>query len=657
LGIVAVMAVGMAVFGPGFLAWQARRMALRQLEVGAITAAEQWAAWSVWFDPSDGRTDLVRASCLRQRYQESLWNEALELAERHKAPAELIQRERQLGRVQAGTFADPDSELTTLVDAGVSPDAVCTAFVHGYLARKDPLRAEMVLEAWAKENPRSAQLLFMRGVYWQWLADAAGDLMRQVHCFNRAEEEFRKAVAQEPRHEPARKALADLLEDQDRLEEALAVYSALATQAPANESAQVGLARVMRGLGGLERARAVLKSLGASLATSPAVAAEMGQIELASGNYAEAERWFRYADPETTTDADVLRAAATARAVGGDTTGAERLLSRLDRENADWARTSELLTRLATGSRDPKAEDELRRLTSAGAVAPAEEPTSEARSAAPASDLYIQHCAGCHGTIGDGNGRGARHLFPRARDFRAENFRLAGTVNSVPTPDDVASVIRRGMPGTSMRAYDELSDDERAQLAREAIQRRREGVREQAIREFRSQDEEIDEDEVGRIVDFCTTPGEVVRVPQIDPADSRAIARGKETYFALGCHNCHADDGTSVWDTPLYDEQGRPAPPRDLAYEPFKGGDDPESIYLRVLLGMPGTPHPSAPNVADNQLVGLVHFCRSLSREPKRVLTNHERAVETSRRDAMWAFELTSQSGAPRESRQGFPDR
>jgi cytochrome c553 len=418
----------------------------------------------------------------------------------------------------------------------------------------------MVLEAWTKENPRSAQLVFMRGVYWQWLADAAGDLTRQVQCFDRAEGEFRNAVAQEPRHEPARKALADLLEDQDRLEEALAVYDALAAQAPTNESAQVGRARVLRGLGFLERARAALTSLGASLEASPAAASEMAQIELESGNYAEAERWFRLEDPETTADADVLRAAASGRAIGGDTTGAERLLLRLDRENAAWARQNELLARLATGPYDPKAEAELRSLTSAGAAAPAVEPSGEARPGVPASDLYVERCGGCHGSNGDGNGRGARHLFPRPRSFRNEQFRLAGTVGGVPTLEDVVSAIQRGMSGTSMRAYDELTDDERTQLAREVLQFRREGVRAQVVRTLREQEEEIDDAEVDEITDFTTTAGEVVHVPQIVPADSATIARGKETYLALGCAHCHGEDGTGVWDTPLYDESERPAP-------------------------------------------------------------------------------------------------
>lgn len=106
---------------------------------------------------------------------------------------------------------------------------------------------------------------------------------------------------------------------------------------------------------------------------------------------------------------------------------------------------------------------------------------------------------------------------------------------------------------------------------------------------------------------------------------------------------------------PLFDEQGRPTPPRDLARDPLKGGDDPESIYLRVVVGMPGTPHPAATNVTEQQLIGLVHFCRSLFREPKRVLTNRERAIE-ARRHASWALDRLSQFDSSR-SRQGLPDR
>ena len=69
---------GLAVFGRGTLAWWTRQMAFRRLSIGALSTAEQWLAWSAWFDPSDGRTDLLRAACLRRQYQQDAWNEAIQ---------------------------------------------------------------------------------------------------------------------------------------------------------------------------------------------------------------------------------------------------------------------------------------------------------------------------------------------------------------------------------------------------------------------------------------------------------------------------------------------------------------------------------------------------------------------------------------------------
>jgi hypothetical protein len=77
----------------------------------------------------------------------------------------------------------------------------------------------------------------------------------------------------------------------------------------------------------------------------------------------------------------------------------------------------------------------------------------------------------------------------------------------------------------------------------------------------------------------------------------------------------------------LFDDTRLPTRPRDLVHEPFKGGHKPESIYLRISVGMPGTPHPACWNVPDEKLIDLVHYCGSLSQEPKLVLTNHQRAI------------------------------
>jgi mono/diheme cytochrome c family protein len=257
--------------------------------------------------------------------------------------------------------------------------------------------------------------------------------------------------------------------------------------------------------------------------------------------------------------------------------------------------------------------------------------------------LYALHCGACHGASGDGNGRAAPHLFPKPLDLRTGKARLVSTVNGVPTLADLESAIRRGMPGTSMQAFDNLSEDQRRLLAEEVRRMNREGIREQFTRVLRDEGEEIDDEEVREVVELCTTPGEAVPVPQIGPADSQAIARGKDTYFNLGCDNCHGDDGIGVWDMPLFDDKGRPSPPRDLARDPFKGGEEPESVYLRIYVGMPGTAHPACSNVPEDQLIDVVHYCRSLSREPKRVLTNHQRALQATSRPY-----LTASAGAPK---------
>ena len=168
------------------------------------------------------------------------------------------------------------------------------------------------------------------------------------------------------------------------------------------------------------------------------------------------------------------------------------------------------------------------------------------------------------------------------------------------------------------------------------------GMREQLLAAWKSQGETVEDDELEDAIAICTTPGDAVALPPIGRADPRSIQRRKDVYFKLGCDNCHGDDGKGTWETPCYDEQGLPSPPRDLVHDPFKGGFEPESIYLRLFLGMPGTPHPAAGNVPEDQLVDLVQYCRSLSREPKRVLTNHQRAVEASRLSPLWAFDGSS---------------
>lgn len=245
---------------------------------------------------------------------------------------------------------------------------------------------------------------------------------------------------------------------------------------------------------------------------------------------------------------------------------------------------------------------------------------------ANAGELYAEHCTACHGATGDGAGDAARYLFPRPRDFAA-GLQMASTVNGVASPEDVEKVLANGMPGTSMQAFDTLSESERRLLAQEVLRLRRERVREQFRRALREAGEEPDEAEVLAAADRMTTPGRAVPLPYPWPQSDQAIASGKSSYQGLGCVKCHGADGTGPADQPLFDTLGEPNPARDLVHEPFKGGRERESVYLRIAVGMPGTAHPAVLGQSETQLADLAEYVLSLARQPERVLTNHERRV------------------------------
>jgi mono/diheme cytochrome c family protein/Tfp pilus assembly protein PilF len=622
-------------WGRASLAWWTRLMAGACLNDGAISAAQGWLDWSAWSDPSNGATDLMRATCFRRLDQPDRWSEALKRAEQKGASASQVQLETKLRRIRDGDFDEGiQGELAAMTAAGVSPTDFYAALVNGYVVKKDPERAKIALDAWEADRPDEAHLAYMKGAYWLRMSQGELDIERRQDFVERTRREFETALARQPRHELARIALAEWFEDQSRLEEACDQYAALAASAPANETAKLGLAKLYRELNRLDEARTVLESLPPRFRESVEFAAETAELELESGHYQEADRWFVRARVGNTDQGGIVVAAAVSAAVQEQAPRARELFAWLDAVHDYNVRMDGLLARVATGVNDSQAEDELRRLKASplGERGPDAEQTAGDRqpdAETTASGLYALHCSGCHGENGDGNGRAARHLFPKPRDLGTGKFRLVSTVNGVPSLEDLEAGIRRGMPGTSMRAFDKLGQDQRMLLAQEVRRLNRVGIGEHFIDTLLKEGERIDENEVRAVVKLGSTPADAAWVPRIGLAvDPQAIARGKDAYFKLGCKNCHGADGMGDWDLPLFDEKGRTSPPRDLVHEAFKGGHEPESIYLRILLGMPGTPHPACPAIADDQRTDLVHFCRSLGREPKREWSNHQRALQ-----------------------------
>lgn len=623
------------VFGRDVLAALARRMAARQMDMWAISAAQQWLARAAWLDSGDGEVELMRAACYRRRDDASRWQEAMLSAEQKGAPASRLQQERQLAALGSGQlYSEAEALLSELLEAGVPPGDVGTALLRCYLAQRQYHKARVFLEAWRSEYANDAHAAYLWGMYWLRLEE-----------FDLARTQFQIALERQPRHELAREVVAEQCESQNRLDLALEQYIKSVTHSPESTIANVGLARVLRRLNRTGEARSVLKPLILQPEPPADAVLEMAQVELESGNYQEADRLFAGADLDG--HDQMLLPAAIASTLAGDTIHAEQLITRYDAKVSATQYATDLETRLSVNPSDKQAADQLGRLLARSASA-AKKTGAEghakkepaASSVTSAAELYSLHCGACHGANGDGNGRASRQLYPRPRDLRTGRSRLVGTLNGIPRLEELETVIREGMPGTSMQPFDELSEGQLRLLAQETQRINREGVRERFINSMKDEGEEIDEDEVREVVELCTSPGEIVPVPQIGPADAQIIAKGKSQYFELGCEKCHGDDGAGAVDMDLFDDKGRPSRARDLVREPFKGGPEPDSIYLRIRLGMPGSAHPGCPNVSDEKLIALVHYCRSLAREPKSVLTNYQRTTLATSRAYLAALAL-----------------
>jgi mono/diheme cytochrome c family protein len=244
--------------------------------------------------------------------------------------------------------------------------------------------------------------------------------------------------------------------------------------------------------------------------------------------------------------------------------------------------------------------------------------SSAHESTSPGRDLYLQHCAACHGERGDGQGIAARFLYPKPRDFQSGRFRLISTGNMVPTRDDLLAVLRRGMPGSSMPSWEHLSDKDRNLLVDEILKMRHDGLHGQIVARLKEDDEEIVEADVLADVERRTTPGEVLTTPEFSAVDASAIARGQQIFLEKGCAACHGKEGRGDGQQVMVDSEGLPTRPRDLTRGIFKGNHDPASIFRRIALSMPGTPMPASPLLSTEQKVDLVKFVLSLSSESAR---------------------------------------
>jgi mono/diheme cytochrome c family protein len=203
--------------------------------------------------------------------------------------------------------------------------------------------------------------------------------------------------------------------------------------------------------------------------------------------------------------------------------------------------------------------------------------------------VFAKRCAVCHGPDGRGNGPAAPSMIPRPRDFTQGFFKYKSTIRTEPpTDDDLRRVVEQGLQASAMPSFrDLLSDAEIRAVV----------------------------DEVKRLAGI-SAPSSPVAVVARTPPDDASIGRGRALYARLECGGCHGPDGRKAGF--MQDAKNHLVPVRDLtAPWTFRGGSNPDDIWLRLTTGLAGSSMPAYVDAATpSERCDLANYLASIARVP-----------------------------------------
>jgi mono/diheme cytochrome c family protein len=229
---------------------------------------------------------------------------------------------------------------------------------------------------------------------------------------------------------------------------------------------------------------------------------------------------------------------------------------------------------------------------------------------------YTQYCRACHGDAGDGKGPAARGLRPPPRDFTTGTFKFAAVPGgSLPHDEDLERIVRDGLHGTAMLAWDGIPEEKVHQIV-------------QYLKTFSPRWKEEE-------------PGERVEVTP-DPwrgREAEAVLRGRKVYHGLAqCLSCHpayarkeeiaamakelTGNETSDFRDDLHgaalteSEFGVKLLPPDFLRSELRSvrpGHRKEDLYRVIAAGVGGTAMPTwKGSLPEEEIWAIVHFVDSL---------------------------------------------
>jgi len=245
-----------------------------------------------------------------------------------------------------------------------------------------------------------------------------------------------------------------------------------------------------------------------------------------------------------------------------------------------------------------------------------ETPTITSGSTPDGAQVFAQQCAYCHGANGDG--RGSVVLNPPARYFGRDKFKFGTTTantarESIPSDDDLLRLLHRGIPGSAMPSFDSLPREVKLAAIERVRHLARQGLVDRQVEKARKNDDDLEPEKFAGTAAAQSVVGPALAIPAIAPGTLEAAGRGKLVYVKL-CASCHGPegkgDGPQVKD--LKNDDGTPNTPRDLTRGLYKAGGEPEQLYARIMLGIPGTPMPASNTQPQAEIFDLIAYLRSL---------------------------------------------
>lgn len=237
-------------------------------------------------------------------------------------------------------------------------------------------------------------------------------------------------------------------------------------------------------------------------------------------------------------------------------------------------------------------------------------------AADPGAALYLRHCAVCHGADGAGDTLVASLLVPRPTSFASGLFKLVGSRTGMPDERELVATLQRGMPGSTMMAFDWLPEADLVALAQHvrtlAVRGRAASIANTAAAVGRALTPAQAHQEAERQLQ----PGPKIDVAREAPTDAAMLAAG-EALFTRHCANCHGQDGRGLPGAHDWPTDGTWLWPRDFTTGVLRGAPTVPELGKRIAAGMPGA-HMPPTTLADAELQALAVYTAAMIPEAAR---------------------------------------